>query len=760
MAAEKMKASEFAESLGITPEKLLDYGKLANMRIKDADQVVSPAQQQKLCTFITKHSTENNENKSPMSTNDTHKQATLDTSSVAEAPAAPRKITLSRKTVSEIKVTSPQGNQKTVSVKVVKKRTYVKRDELPHEELPAKADIPTDSPLAKSAATQVAQSDTPSEVVEYSASLPHIEDVIKPNLPPMTTEEKHKHKEAPVLVDEDLDEPQKRKKKAKSREEEKQKQRKVDIRTIDLALETEDDVAEENVTVLTDYVQPHFVGAHKPVLRAKKKQAFERPTKPIIHEVLIPATIKVSDLAQKMSVKAGAVVRALVKMGTMVTLHEEIDQDTATLVVEELGHKAIRSTQTNVEEKLLEGMQVVEGTLEPRPPVVTIMGHVDHGKTTLLDYIRRTKVAASEAGGITQNIGAYHVETPKGVITFFDTPGHEAFTAMRARGAQVTDLVVLVVAADDGVMPQTLEAIQHAKAAGVPIVVAVNKMDKPEADAERIKTELSQHHVIAEDWGGDCMFVPLSAKTGQGVDDLLDAILLQSEVLELKARRKGPAKGIVVEARLDKGRGAIAAVLVQEGTLKQGDIILAGTQVGRIRAMLDESGERIEESGPSIPVEILGLSDMPLAGDELTVVESERKGREVALFRQSKFRDEKLAKFHAAKLDNIFDRLGQGEVNTLRIVLKAHVQGSLEALADALQKLSNDEVKVDIIARGVGGITGSDANLALASNAIIIGFNVRPDATARELISNEKNYIFIIAIPHGLFRLLYFLCKI
>lgn len=468
------------------------------------------------------------------------------------------------------------------------------------------------------------------------------------------------------------------------------------------------------------------------------KHTFARPTKPTVYEVAIPDNILVGDLAQRMAVKVAEVIRSLMKLGVMATINQSIDQDTAILVVEEMGHKAKIVKADQIEDTLQEGFNLSGFAEVSRAPVVTIMGHVDHGKTTLLDYIRRTKVADGEAGGITQSIGAYHVQTDKGVITFLDTPGHEAFTAMRARGAKVTDLVILVVAADDGVMPQTVEAIQHAKAGGVPMIVAINKMDKPGVDPDRIKTELTQYSVVAEEWGGDVMFVKISAKTGLGVDDLLDAVLLQSEVLELKARAEGPAKGLVIEARLDKGRGPIAAVLVQEGTLRVGDILIAGLHHGRVRAMIDEKGQAVEEAGPSIPVEVLGLPEVPQAGDEFSVVANERKAREVALFRQTRSREEKQAKQQAATLENLFERMGQGEVNALKIVLKTDVQGSLEALADSLQKLSSDKARIEILAKGVGGITGSDATLAHASGAVIVGFNVRADAQARQIIDREK----------------------
>ncbi len=476
------------------------------------------------------------------------------------------------------------------------------------------------------------------------------------------------------------------------------------------------------------------------------KHGFEKPTAPIIREVTIPETITVAELAQKMSVKAAEVIKTMMKMGSMVTINQVLDQETAAIVVEEMGHKAKMLQENAIEEALIQEA-AASGEEQPRPPVVTIMGHVDHGKTSLLDYIRRTKVAAGEAGGITQHIGAYHVQTPRGVITFLDTPGHAAFTAMRARGAEITDIVVLIVAADDGVKPQTLEAIQHARAAGVPMIVAVNKIDKPEADPDRVKQELAQHEVIPEDWGGDTMFVHVSAKTGEGIDDILEAILLQAEIMELRAVREGPARGTVIESSLDKGRGPVATVLVQAGTLRKGDIILSGKEYGRVRAMFDENGRPVEEAGPSIPVVVLGLSGTPNAGDDMVVVPDERKAREVALFRQGKYRDIQLASKKAAKLEEIFSQMDKDKVNTLNILLKADVQGSVEALREALTKLSTDEVKVKIIASGVGGITESDINLALASNAIVIGFNVRADSVARRTAEEsgvELNYYSVI----------------
>jgi translation initiation factor IF-2 len=454
---------------------------------------------------------------------------------------------------------------------------------------------------------------------------------------------------------------------------------------------------------------------------------------PVVRDISVPETISVAELAHKMSVKATEVIKAMMKLGTMVTINQVLDQETAMIVVEEMGHKAQAAKLDDPDALLAEAHGEAAAEQLPRPPVVTVMGHVDHGKTSLLDTIRRTRVASGEAGGITQHIGAYHVETAKGVITFLDTPGHEAFTAMRARGAKVTDMVVLVVAADDGVMPQTKEAIAHARAANVPLVVAINKMDKPEANVDRVKQELVAESVLPEEYGGDVQFIPVSAKTGDGIDRLLDGLLLQAEVLELKAPKDSPARGIVIEARLDKGRGPVATILVQSGTLKRGDIVLAGAVFGRVRAMTDENGKTVTSAGPAIPVEIQGLSDVPLAGEDVMVLGDERKAREIALFRQGKFRDVKLAKQHAAKLENMFGEVGENEVKTLTLIVKADVQGSYEGLSQALTKLSTDEVKVNIVHAAVGGITESDINLALASKAVVIGFNSRADAQARKL---------------------------
>ncbi|MHC8324846.1 translation initiation factor IF-2 [Pseudomonas sp. LB3P93] len=477
-------------------------------------------------------------------------------------------------------------------------------------------------------------------------------------------------------------------------------------------------------------------GRGKAKLKKRNAHGFQNPTGPVVRDVQIGETITVGDLAQQMSVKAAEIIKFMFKLGTPATINQVLDQETAQLVAEELGHKVTLVSDTALEDSLAESLKF-EGESFSRAPVVTVMGHVDHGKTSLLDYIRRAKVAAGEAGGITQHIGAYHVETDRGMVTFLDTPGHAAFTAMRARGAKATDIVILVVAADDGVMPQTIEAVQHAKAAGVPLVVAVNKIDKPGADLDRIRSELSVHGVTSEEWGGDTPFVSVSAKVGTGVDELLEAVLLQAEVLELKATPSAPGRGVVVESRLDKGRGPVATVLVQDGTLRQGDMVLVGSNYGRVRAMLDENGKPIKEAGPSIPVEILGLDGTPDAGDEMSVLSDEKKAREVALFRQGKFREVKLARAHAGKLENIFENMGQAEKKTLNIVLKSDVRGSLEALNGALNGLGNDEVQVRVVGGGVGGITESDANLALASNAVLFGFNVRADAGARKIVEQE-----------------------
>ena len=479
-------------------------------------------------------------------------------------------------------------------------------------------------------------------------------------------------------------------------------------------------------------------GRGKPSRENERKGGkFEKPVAPVSREVRIPETITVGELAQKMSVKAGELIKVMMKLGSMVTINQLLDQETAALVAEEMGHQYILLKENELEAQVMAEADEDAGNIIQRAPVVTIMGHVDHGKTSLLDYIRKTKVVAGEAGGITQHIGAYRVQTPKGTITFLDTPGHAAFTAMRARGADATDIVILVVAADDGVMPQTIEAIQHANAAKVPLIVAVNKIDKPDADPEKVKSELTQYGVVAEDWGGENLFANVSAKSGEGIDDLLDKVLIQAEVLELTAPSTGMGRGVVIESRLDRGRGSVATVLIQSGVVKKGDIMLAGMEYGKIRAMLDENGNELQEAGASTPVEILGLSGTPNAGDEVVIVENERKAREIANFRQGKFKEIKIARQQKAKLENLFANTSSGEVQSVNLMIKADVQGSVEALSDSLLKLATDEVKVNIIASGIGGITESDVQLAIASEAIIIAFNVRADANAKKLVENE-----------------------
>lgn len=669
-----------------------------------------------------------------------------------------RKITLTRNKKTELKLGSGSG-AKTVNVQVRKQRTYVKPS--PQELARRKAEEEAQQRAQEEArlkAEAEAQAKREAEeaarkAVEQAQADAQAESAVTQGATPTDKASEHGHhrkdrKEHPGRDDVDEDVPAKKTKKGKPK------------------IRPEDNIVPDKKLAMDAYVEEvsddEEESTFDKIVRSrdtKKKvgksakvttQAFQKPVDPVIHEVSIPASIKVGDLAQKMALKSGVVIKALMKMGEMATINQEIDQETAMLVVEELGHKPVLVNENALEESLLTVDEA--GDLEPRAPVVTIMGHVDHGKTSLLDYIRRTRVTAGEAGGITQHIGAYHVETPKGIITFLDTPGHAAFTAMRARGADVTDIVVLVVAADDGVMPQTIEAIQHARAAKVPLVVAVNKIDKPEAQPDKIKTELSQHDVIPEDWGGDTMFVPVSAKEGTGIDDLLDSISLQAEVLELKAAKNIPARGVVVESRLDKGRGPVATILVQRGTLKHGDVIVAGREFGRVRAMLDEAGKAVKSAGPSIPVEILGLSSAPEAGDEFAAVADEKKAREVAQFRQEKYRSQQLSRQQATKLDNLFERMGQeaADQQELNVVIKADVQGSVEAIRDALMKLSTDEIQVKLVASGVGGITESDINLALASKAVLFGFNVRADGSARKLAEKEEITIRYYSVIYDL----------
>jgi translation initiation factor IF-2 len=597
--------------------------------------------------------------------------------------ASPRKITLRRKSQSELKLASSQGRARTVNVEVRSKRTYIKREVLEDQ--------------ARHQQEELDRQRETEEQVKAAAERAERErktTAAKPGKPARETVEdkstRYGRQELHIVGDVSS-----RHKKKKSR----------DGRRRAVGAETD------------------------------AKHGFEMPTARVVREVAIGEAMTVGELAQKMAVKATEVIKIMMNMGVMATINQSIDQDTAVLVVEEMGHTAVLRKENVIEEDL-QGVTDTQHEVVPRPPVVTVMGHVDHGKTSLLDYIRRTKVAAGEAGGITQHIGAYHVETSKGMVTFLDTPGHAAFTSMRARGAQVTDIVILVVAADDGVMPQTIEAIQHSQAAKVPIVVALTKIDKPEADAGKVKQELSKYGVIAEEWGGQNIFVPVSARTGQGIDQLLESVLLQAEVLELKAPIEGMAAGYVIESSLEKGRGAVATVLVLRGTLKLGDPILIGQEFGRVRALFDEAGKPVESAGPSIPVVVLGLSGAPNAGDELLVVESERKAREVALHRQAKSRDVKLAQ-KSANLQDVFSTMGEAKADVVQLLVKADVQGSAEALRDALNALSTSEVAVNIVASGVGGLTESDVTLAAASKAMIIAFNVRGDAAARTAIKDH-----------------------
>ncbi|MGI2258060.1 translation initiation factor IF-2 [Shewanella sp. GXUN23E] len=698
------------------------------------------------------------------------------------ADGQPTKMTLQRKTVSTLSVNAGGGQSKDVKVEVRKKRTFVKRDPAALQaEAEAQAKAEAEAKAAADAAAKAeaeakarAEAEAAAKAAEAKAKAeasPKAESAVKKDEP--ETEEAREARLEAQRIKSAQEEALKRKQdeeaakaaeearrlaeeNAKRWEEEEHTRQQAEhsddhhVTTSKVAQAAEDrsDMDEEKRgrrgrgkvqakkrggKDAREGRERHIKGKTAPKSNA---HGFNKPVAAVNREVRIGETVTVADLAQRMAVKATEIIKQMMKMGTMVTINQVLDQETAQLVAEEMGHKVVLLRENELEHQVLADRDDDE-KLEPRAPVVTIMGHVDHGKTSLLDYIRRAKVAAGEAGGITQHIGAYHVETDNGMVTFLDTPGHAAFTAMRARGAKATDIVILVVAADDGVMPQTIEAIQHAKAGNVPLIVAVNKMDKPEADPERVKSELAQHNVMSEEWGGENMFVYVSAKAGTGVDELLEAILLQAEVLELTARREGMAAGVVIESKLDKGRGPVATVLVQEGTLRQGDIVLCGLEYGKIRAMKDENGKSITEAGPSIPVEILGLSGVPSAGDEATVVRDERKAREVALYRQGKFREVKLARQQKAKLENMFANMTEGEVQELNIILKADVQGSLEAIADSLTKLSTDEVKVNIIARGVGALTETDATLAAASNAIMLGFNVRADAQARKTIEAE-----------------------
>ncbi len=709
--------SQFAEVLKVPVDKLLTQLDEAGIKVKGSDDKISEEAKLELLTYLRR----------------SHGQD--DTPATA---AAPRKITLKRKSQSELRLSGAQGRSRTVNVEVRRKRTYIKRDVLEKQAQDEQDALDRQRQEEEDRIKAEALAKERLEVEKEDAAKREVEAREKEEQAQKSAEEealKATEKAATDAAEEksrlEKAEADARARRTKEKEKAKPKPKHGgDTRYGRKELHVAGDKSGRRKRKTPTRRRPVSMGGDS-------KHGFEKPTAPVIHDVEIPENISVAELAQKMAIKGNEVVKVLFNMGAMVTINQVIDQDTAMLVVEELGHVGKAVVSAEVDEMLLAEESKIEGDAVARAPVVTIMGHVDHGKTSLLDYIRRTKVADGEAGGITQHIGAYSVETDKGQITFLDTPGHAAFTAMRARGAQATDIVILVVAADDGVMPQTIEAIQHSKAAGVPMVVAVNKIDRENADPERVKNELSQHEVIPEAWGGEQMFVNVSALTGDGVDDLLDAILLQAEVMALTAVAEGPAQGLVIESSLEKGRGAVATLLVQSGTMKQGDMIIAGEEYGRIRNMFDETGVSIKEAGPSKPAVVLGLSKTPSAGDDFLVVKNERKAREVAEFRQNKTREAKLAQQQASKMEDMFSQMQDGAISSVPVIIKSDVHGSAEALRDALTKLSNDEVRVKVLGSSVGGITETDANLAAASSATIIGFNVRADAAARTAIKES-----------------------
>ncbi len=687
--------NKLAETVGASPEKLFvqlneALAKQGEPTVDDATQSLTARQKELLLDYLKQHKND------PIKSGKTGAEG-------APAAAVKTPLTLRRQTVTQAVKVNTNAGSKTVKVEVRKKRVI--KPETPAEEPQQEIDLPEITPE-----TNLTQ------------------DVVVSTTPAAENKEDRKEKEFKKPVEAVTDANDKRKRKGRSGFEDEQelkgKRRISRAELKDRAV----NMGDEDMVVRR---------RRKRRVEKDSQHAFEKPVVPVIRDITIPETISVAELAQKMAVKAAEVIKVMMNLGAMVTINQIIEQSIAAIVVEEMGHHAVLLKENALEDALVADREQRQGVRQPRSPVVTIMGHVDHGKTSLLDYIRRTRVTASEAGGITQHIGAYRVETPRGQITFLDTPGHAAFTAMRARGANSTDIVILVVAADDGVMPQTIEAIQHAHAAKVPIIVAINKIDKPDADADKVKSELANYNVLSEDWGGESMFVNVSAKTGEGIDKLLESILLQAEVLELSAIVDCPAHGVVIESSLSKGRGVVATILVQEGTLHKGDIILSGLEYGKVRAMFDEHGKSVESAGPSTPVEVLGLSGVPSAGDDVISVADERKAREIALFRQGKFRDVKLARQRVSKLEGLLEQMKEGQISTLNIVLKADVQGSVEALSEALTQLSTSDVQVNIIASGAGGINESDINLALASSGIVIGFNVRADATARQLAARE-----------------------
>jgi translation initiation factor IF-2 len=733
----EVSVSQFAEVLKVPVDRLLVQLDQAGIKVSGPDARISDDAKLELLTHLRRsHGSE------------------------ADSDGAPRKITLKRKTQSELKLASTQGRARTVNVEVRRKRTYIKRDVLEEQARVQQDEIDQRHRQAEDAARaegeraeaerrerERVEADNRRRVEEEETKRRAQEDARR------TAEQRSRDDEARRIREREEQErrtgererPQAAAAPAVARE------RVPAVAPAAVADDKPTRYGRKELHVTSDvssrYKKKRRTKARPAQGAAEGRHGFEMPTAPVVREVGIGETVTVAELAQKMAVKATEVIKVLMNMGVMATINQAIDQDTAVLVVEEMGHTPKLVKENQIEEGLQgEVSHAGEAQGEPRPPVVTVMGHVDHGKTSLLDYIRTTKVAAGEAGGITQHIGAYHVETPKGAITFLDTPGHAAFTAMRARGAKATDVVVLVVAADDGVMPQTVEAIQHARAAGVPIVVAINKIDKGDAGLERVRTELSKQEVISEEWGGQNMFVNVSARTGQGIDKLLEAILLQAEVLELRAPRSGLASGVVIESSIEKGRGAVATVLVKSGTLHTGDPIIAGSEFGRVRAMFDENGKQVSEAAPSMPVVVLGLSTAPNAGDELLAVESERKAREVALYRQGKFRDTNLAR-QSPRAEDAFSQMGEAKAGVVSVLIKTDVRGSAEALRESLNKLSTDEVQVKVIASGLGAITVSDVQLAAASKALIIGFNVRADGGARDAVKEtgvEVRYYSVI----------------
>ncbi|HEY5566241.1 MAG TPA: translation initiation factor IF-2 [Gammaproteobacteria bacterium] len=721
----EVTVSEFAQVLKVPVDRLIVQLDEAGIKVSGADDVISEDAKLELLTHLRR----SHGRKDPTA-------------------AAPRRIELRRKSQSELKLAAGQGRSRTVSVEVRQKRTYVKRDVLQEQARKQQEELD---------AVRRTEEEQKADVERHEREQREALERERMEAERMEAEQRQRAEEE--LRQRAADDEEARRKAEEERRiaAEAAKEREAQAR-----LEQERARKQRRAKPQDEPDHTLHVADGMGTRRRKKKprrrsvnvsvdpqHAFERPTAPVVREIEIPETITVSDLSQRLAVKSTEVIKALMGMGMMVTINQAIDQDTAILVVEEMGHTAKARKETGIEHDLLIGADESAGAEEtlPRPAVVTVMGHVDHGKTSLLDYIRRTRVAAGEAGGITQHIGAYHVQTPKGAVTFLDTPGHAAFTAMRARGAQVTDIVILVVAADDGVMPQTIEAIQHARAADVPMVVAVNKIDRPNADSDRVRNELAQQNVISDKWGGDTLFVSVSAHTGEGIDDLLESVLLQAELLDLKAPATGQAAGVVLESSLERGRGAVATVLVNRGLLKVGDMLLAGQEYGRIRAMFDESGQPVTSAGPSIPAVVLGLSGVPLAGDDVLVVVDERKARDVAQLRQSKERDVKLALQGGVKREDVFTQMGAAGMLTLPLLVKADVHGSAEALKDALQAISTDDIKIVVVASGVGGITESDVQLAATSKAPIIGFNVRADAAARSAIKEtgvDVRYFSII----------------